>query len=65
MTFGVHDHPFYRPLWRRMAIVATTLLWAVFELLWVKDGFWPILASATFLYSIWAFLLNYKSPPEA
>ncbi|TYB89256.1 DUF3329 domain-containing protein [Oceaniovalibus sp. ACAM 378] len=25
------DHPFYRPLWRRIAITGFCLVWAVFE----------------------------------
>jgi len=64
MAFGVHDHPFYRPLWRRIAIVVTTLLWAAFEFLIAKDGLWVVVSSAVFFYSAWAFLLNYKAPPE-
>jgi nitrate reductase NapE component len=63
MAFGVHDHPFYRPLWRRIAIVATTLAWAAFEMILAKDGLWTVLASATFVYSVWAFLLVYTPPP--
>ncbi|WP_108485203.1 hypothetical protein [Oceaniglobus ichthyenteri] len=26
------DHPFYKPLWRRIAITAFCALWAMFEL---------------------------------
>jgi hypothetical protein len=63
MAFGVHDHPFYRPLWRRVAIVAVTLIWAGFEIFVAGDGFWTVLALAMALYAVWAFLLNYKSPP--
>jgi hypothetical protein len=63
MAFGVHDHPFYRPKWRRVAIVALTAVWAAFEVFHVKDGFWTILAVAVFAYSLWAFILNWKETP--
>lgn len=66
MPLGVHDHPFYRPLWRRVAIVVVTGAWAAFELLWAKDGFWTVLFGAVFVYSVWAFLINWKdTPPQS
>ncbi len=63
MAFGVHDHPFYKPLGRRIAIVVVTGAWAAFESLWAQDGFWTVLAGAVFVYSVWAFLINWKDTP--
>jgi hypothetical protein len=60
MPFGVHDHPFYKPKWRRLAIVAATASWALFELLFAKDGFWTAIAVAVWVYCLWTFLLNWK-----
>jgi hypothetical protein len=66
MPFGVHDHPFYKPKWRRQAIVATTAMWAIFELLIAKDGFWSVIAIAVWGYSFWTFIWTWKdAPPEA
>jgi hypothetical protein len=59
MAFGVHDHPFYRPLIRRVLIVASTAIWAVVEFLYSKDGFWTVIAGALFVYCVWAFLIVY------
>lgn len=63
MAFGVHDHPFYRPLWRRVAIVAVTGVMAAVELLWTRDGCWTVLFGGVFIYSVWAFLINWKDRP--
>lgn len=65
MAFGVHDHPFYKPKWRRQAIVAVTAAWAIFELLVAKDGFWTVIAIAVWVYCLWFFLLNWKDTPTA
>lgn len=59
MAFGVHDHPFYRPYIRRVAIVALTAVWAGVEALYAKDGFWTVIAVAVFAYCVWAFLIAY------
>jgi hypothetical protein len=63
MAFGIHDHPFYKPKWRRQLIVASTALWAMFETFIAKDGFWTVLALAVFAYSVWVFILNWKDTP--
>lgn len=56
-------HPFYRPLWRRIVIVATTAIWSAFEILYAGSGFWSVIAVAFFVYSLWTFFIAYK-PPE-
>ena len=63
MAFGVHDHPFYKPKWRRQAIVATTAIWAIFELMIAKDGFWSVIAIAVWAYCFWFFILHWKDAP--
>jgi hypothetical protein len=65
MAFGVHDHPFYKPLWRRVALVATTVLWFAFELFMAKDGLWQVLSGAVCAYSAWVFLITWKDQPPA
>ncbi len=64
MKSGINDHPFYKPLWRRVAIIATTAIWFCFEML-VNDGMWTVIAGAFFAYSVWAFLVTYPKTPEA
>ena len=57
------EHPFFRPLWRRIALVAICAGWTAFEA-WNGDGFWLALAGGMTAYGAWVFLLNYKGPAE-
>ena len=61
-SFGQPDHPFYRPLWRRILIVITTVLWVGFEFFFSHSGLWTVLALAICIYSIWTFLITYRLP---
>jgi hypothetical protein len=58
MNIGITPHPFYEPLWRRIAIVALTALWLGIEL-WIADGMWTVIAAAFFGYAVWGFLISY------
>jgi hypothetical protein len=67
MSLGVHDHPMYRPLWVRLALVAVTIGWVAFELTYGGSGLWTILSIATCAYAVWTFLITYKpgtDPPN-
>ena len=66
MSFGGNDHPFYKPLGVRLAIVAVTAAWAAFEILYSKDGFWSVIAGGVCAYAVYAFLIAYpksQTPP--
>lgn len=55
------NHPFFRPLWIRVAVVAACLGWALFEFLGPRGSpFWGILFGAIGLYSAYAFFLNFN-----
>ena len=62
-AFGPH-HPFFRPLWRRIALVAFCGAWAAWEL-WNRDPMWSTIAAGMAAYAAWTFLLTYKAPPDA
>ncbi len=72
MRLRDRDHPFFRPLWRRVLIVALVAAWAAFELFVTGDGFWSVLAVAILAYAGWIFILDWKperdglggKPPE-
>lgn len=53
------EHPFFRPLWRRIAVTALCLGWATFELVSDSPG-WAALFGAIGLYCGWKFLVNYQ-----
>ncbi|MBO6552778.1 MAG: DUF3329 domain-containing protein [Roseitalea sp.] len=42
MKFFDFDHPFFRPLWRRIATVGVTASWGIFEFL-MGNHFWGTL----------------------
>ncbi len=58
-------HPFYRPLWRRIAIVATTVIWTGFELLVTRNGFWIAIAGGLCALTAWYLLIAWKEPPAS
>jgi len=57
-------HPFYRPLWRRVIIVAVIAAWFGFEL-YGGSGFWVILAGAALGYAVWEFLITFPKDDGA
>jgi hypothetical protein len=71
MKLSERDHPFYRPLWRRIAIVAVVAAWAGFEVLVSGDGFWTMLSLFFLGYAVWMFFISYRpkdgdgAPPAA
>ena len=52
-------HPFYRPLWRRVAIVAVTAGWALIE---YRNGapIWAMLFAAISAWCAWFFFVVYE-----
>lgn len=55
------SHPFYAPVWRRVAIVAVCFIWALVEL--SNDAvFWAILSAALGAYCLWEFFLSPDAP---
>jgi predicted benzoate:H+ symporter BenE len=57
------QHPFFTPLWRRIAVVAFCVAWSVFEFT-AGTQFWGTVAGGMAIYAAWMFLLNYKPPAE-
>lgn len=52
-------HPFFRPLWRRIAIVALCLGWALVETLG-GSPFWAVLFGAAGVYAAWELLIRFE-----
>ncbi|MCY4452678.1 MAG: hypothetical protein OXC01_12075 [Immundisolibacterales bacterium] len=55
--------PFFRPLWRRVAVTVVCLAWAAME---VSTGavFWAILFGAAGLYLAWQFFVVFDPAPD-
>ena len=58
------NHPFYRPLWRRVTLVAVTGLWACYENFVTKDSMWMVLTAGIFVYAAWVFLIKWVDPQD-
>jgi hypothetical protein len=57
------DHPFFRPLWVRVAIVVVAFAWAAFEFSHGEDV-WALVFGAIGSYCAWALLISYSKPEE-
>ena len=57
------NHPFFIPMWRRVATTAFILAWALFEL---STGavMWAILFAALGAFCIWSFFFNFNPERE-
>ncbi|MBE3636851.1 hypothetical protein [Mangrovicoccus algicola] len=52
------NHPFFRPLWRRVLITVFCLGWALFEA--VAGGpFWAVLTGGLGLWCAWGFFVTF------
>jgi len=56
-------HPFFAPLWRRVAIIAVCLGWGIFEFV-MASPFWGMLFTALGAYCAWVFLVGYEPRGE-
>ncbi|WP_062014001.1 hypothetical protein [Aureimonas sp. AU4] len=63
MALGDNNHPFFRPLWRRVLLVAVCAAWALFELLVTGDRTWAIMTGIVAAYAAWTFLITYQPTP--
>ena len=58
-------HPFYKPLWRRVAMVVTIALWLAFEVYQQSSGLWIAVAGGMLVYAVYTFFITWpKDVPE-
>lgn len=56
------NHAFFRPLWRRVAIVAVCLVWSVVE--WANgQTVWGVMTLAIAAYAVWVFFVKFDPAP--
>jgi hypothetical protein len=53
------QHPFYRPLWRRVAITAVVALWLAFEIYQGASGLWVAIAAGMLVYAVYTFFITW------
>ena len=54
------SHPFYKPLWRRVALVGVLAAWTGFEVFYTQQPLWMLVAGALFAYATWILLISWK-----
>lgn len=59
-----NEHPFFRPLWRRIAVILVCVGWAVLEFATNAPG-WGMIALGFTAYAVWTFILAYNPPSES
>lgn len=59
-----NEHPFFRPLWRRIAVVVVCAAWTVLEFA-TGTPLWGMIALGFTGYGAWMFLIAYKAPVDA
>lgn len=59
----MNEHPFYRPLWRRVAIVAVTGACAIAEAIFTQQWLWVAGWSALCAYAAWNFFVTFPKEP--
>jgi hypothetical protein len=58
------EHPFFRPLWRRIAVVAACAVWTAVEYAGGSST-WALIALAVTAYGAWQFFYLYKPVDES
>lgn len=54
------EHPFYKPLWVRIAIVAVCIVWAAFEFA-LGAPFWGVLFGGAGVYAGYVFFMHHRN----
>lgn len=64
MKHHEHEHPFYKPLWRRVAIVAVVAGWLAFEVFYSRSEVWMTLALAMLAYAVYVFFWTWPKQTD-
>ncbi|MDT3707285.1 MAG: hypothetical protein ROZ09_10685 [Thiobacillus sp.] len=49
----------FRPLWRRVAVVGIIVAWAIWEWFFNHDQLWGVITLAMLAYGVWTFFINF------
>jgi hypothetical protein len=64
MNLSRRDTDWFRPLWRRIAVVAFVGAWLLWELLYTHDQTWMLIVGGLLAYSVGIFLIRYDRGPK-
>lgn len=58
-SFFDFDHPFFRPLWRRIAVVGICATWGAFEI-WMGATGWGVLFLGLAALCFWGLFIRFN-----
>ena len=58
------DVDFFRPLWRRVAVMVVCVVWLLLEI-WGKDPTWIVITAGLSAYAMWTFFLKFPKDEPA
>ena len=53
--------PWFKPLWRRVLVVAIIAVWSGWEWFYNGDQFWGMITLAALAYGVWVFFINFEN----
>jgi len=56
-------HPWFAPLYRRVAVVAVCVVWLALEA-YAGEQVWTFIAVAVTGYAVWSLLISYQAPED-
>jgi hypothetical protein len=54
------DIEFFRPLWRRLVLIAVVLAWFGYESIFVGEQLWMMISGGMAAYAIWTYLYRWE-----
>lgn len=65
MALNQNDSEFFRPLWRRVAVIVAVACWFGFEVLVSHDQLWMLLTGIALAYAVWNFIIRWPKDAPA
>lgn len=56
---GFFTLAWFRPLYRRVILVALIAVWGAWEWIYNQDQFWGMITIAMLAYAVWTFFINF------
>jgi hypothetical protein len=58
---GLMTLPWFKPLYRRVILIAVIAVWCGWEWLFNHDQFWGLITLAALAYGVWTFFINFEN----
>ena len=60
-----NDTNFFRPMWRRVAVVVFLTGWLAWEAFYTREQMWMLIVGAVLAYAIWSFFITFDRPSKS